>query len=1083
MGKVNFFSKVKTVIIINLVIILYAGFDVYADFKNITFKNVNIEQGISQSTIDVIFQDSKGYIWLGTNDGLNKYNGYDFKVYNYEEDKNSISNSHITDITEDNNGNIWISTANGVNKLDPKTDQITNYTEENTLISSNNATEIMVSKDNKVIVATSDGLSIYDEKKNKFNEVLGEEDGLMCQFMYSIDEDDLGNIWIGTKKGVIKVSKDFKVLKNYPSSNEENSIGEGDIYNIFCDDEDGYVWVGSSNSGLSKINMKNDKITRYKHDPSDSTSIPNSSIGAITKDKEGNVWIGTANGLARYNDNNDNFDVYKHKIYDKNSLVNNNVKSLMEDSEGIIWAGTYSGVSIFDTKSKIQHYKAGLDDDYLLNENIVHGIYEDEEGYLWVGTNSKGVNIIDRKNNDSIYINTTTNKSFVSDSINDITGKGDIVYIATDEGLIKIDKSKKTLKSYSVKDGLIDNNIRDILLDSKDYLWIGTPDGLSILNIETDEFVDLNKYIKDKENLPNKYIRHMYEDSEGNYFLGFLEQEGFSMIDPRTKTVKNYKYNKNDKNSLSNNQVRYINEDSKGNIWIGTSYGLNKFDKKTEKFKRYTTKDGIENNTIYGILVDSEDSIWISTNKGISKIDEANNKIQNLSVIDGLQSNEFNGNAAYKNSKGEFFFGGVNGLNSFYPDKVIKSGEKPDILFDSFIVNNKEYYSIEGMKFKESTDIITFKFFTPSYSSYENTTYEYNLEGTSGDTVKTKDNHVTYNDLPPGKYTFKVRAIDTSGNVSDENKVSFTIKPPFWLSGYACVLYFFAIIIFIINHKNKVKKLDRLVQKKTLRLREEMERNTVLLNKNIKLERNKNSYFVNLSHELRTPLNVISSTNQLINELMKKDTTIKKQSLTHYIDVSQRNCKRLLNLINNIVDSTKLQNDMYVISLKETDIVYLVEETALTLIDYVNTKGIELIIDPEIEEKVIMCDSYEIERCIVNLIGNAAKFTPEGGKITITIKDLEDRVMISVLDTGIGIEEKYQKIIFDRFSQVVDLNNEVKGGSGLGLTITNHIVKLHKGHIYVESEVGKGSNFVIILPTNPNITNENKYTESNMEQI
>lgn len=241
-----------------------------------------------------------------------------------------------------------------------------------------------------------------------------------------------------------------------------------------------------------------------------------------------------------------------------------------------------------------------------------------------------------------------------------------------------------------------------------------------------------------------------------------------------------------------------------------------------------------------------------------------------------------------------------------------------------------------------------------------------------------------------------------------------------------------------------------------------------MLNRNIKLEQNKNSYFVNLSHELRTPLNVISSTNQLILGLLKKEGHIKEENLSHHIDVSQRNCKRLLNLINNIVDSAKLQNDMYIVTLEETDIVYLVEETALTLKDYVSTKGIELIIDPEIEEKLIRCDKYEIERCVVNLVGNAAKFTPEGGSITITIKDLEEKVMISVLDTGVGIEEKYHKLIFDRFNQVLDENNKVKRGSGLGLTITSQIVKLHKGEIYVESKIGKGSNFVIILPVNPN---------------
>ena len=237
--------------------------------------------------------------------------------------------------------------------------------------------------------------------------------------------------------------------------------------------------------------------------------------------------------------------------------------------------------------------------------------------------------------------------------------------------------------------------------------------------------------------------------------------------------------------------------------------------------------------------------------------------------------------------------------------------------------------------------------------------------------------------------------------------------------------------------------------------------------KNIKLEENKNKYLVNLSHELRTPLNVISSTNQLILELMKKDSSVKEEKLPYYIDISQRNCDRLLNLVNNIVDNTKLQSDMYKIYLKEVDIVYLVEETALTLSDYIKSKNIDFIIDPEIEEKIVWCDSYEVERCIVNLVGNAAKFTPEGGNITVSINDLDDKVMISVLDTGIGIDEKYHKLIFDRFNQVIDIEDEVKGGSGLGLAITSQIVKLHKGDIYVESKLGEGSKFVIILPVNP----------------
>ncbi len=1083
MGKNCLFNRVNVLILINIFILCFVlKSNVYAEFKSIAFNNLNVEHGMSQSTIDVIFQDSKGYIWLGTNDGLNKYNGYEFKVYTYEEDKNSISNNYITDIAEDDDGNIWIATIDGINKLNVDTEEITNYTADEGLISSNNITEVMLSQNGNLIAATANGLNVYNEESNKFDRVLEKDTELISQFIYSIDEDSEGNLWIGTKKGVSKVSKNLKVTRNYPINDEENFIGNSEIYNVYCDDEKNEVWFGTLNSGLYKLNTITNEINSYVSSPDDSNSIPSSSIGAITKDSKGSIWIGTSKGLAKYNEKEDNFHIYTNKLYDKNSLVNDNVKSLMEDSEGLIWVGTYSGISVFDTDSKINHYKAGPDKDYLLNENIVHGIYEDEEGYLWVGTNSKGVNIIDRENNKSKYINTSNNKSFINDSINDITGKGSIVYIGTDGGLIKFDKSKNTISSYTEKDGLINNRIKDVMIDSKGYLWMGTSDGVCILNMKTDEIIDINKYINEGKK-ENKYVRCIFEDSEGNYFLGFLREEGLCKIDVKNKTITHYKNDKKNKSSISNNYVRYINEDSKGNIWVGTSYGLNKLDKNTDTFKRYTTKDGIANNTIYGVLVDNNDSIWVSTNKGISKIDTINDKIQNLSVTDGLQGNEFNGNSAYKNKKGEFFFGGVNGLNSFYPENIIKSGEKPNLLFDKFIINNKEYNDIEGLKFSETTDTITIKFFTPKYSSEKSTTYEYNLEGTSGDVVRTKDNYVTYNDLPPGKYTFKVRAIDTSGNISDENSVNFTIKPPFWMSWYAYCIYVLIIIMFVINHKYKVKKLDRLVQKRTLRLKEEMERNTVLLNKNIKLEKNKNSYFVNLSHELRTPLNVISSTNQLIVELMKKDGGIKGQSLNHHIDVSQRNCKRLLNLINNIVDTTKLQNDMYVISLKETDIVFLVEETALTLVDYVKAKGIELIIDPEIEEKTIMCDSYEIERCIVNLIGNAVKFTPEGGTITINIKDLDDRVKISVLDTGVGIDEKHHKIIFDRFSQVVDLNNEVKGGSGLGLTITNHIVKLHNGEIYVESELGKGSEFIIILPINPNVEQKPKSEESNVEQI
>lgn len=1046
------FKKLITTTLVGITVLTPINKLSYAQSKNLIFNNINIEQGISQSTIEDIFQDSEGYIWLGTNDGLNRYNGYEFKIYNYEEYQNSISHNGITDITEDKYGNIWVNTVSGVNKINKKTEKISNYTEINGKIKEDSTTEIIVTKDNNILVGTYEGLNIYNAKEDRFDIILEQKDGILSSCIYSIDEDINGNIWIGTELGLNKLSKDFKVLETYPS--------ESEIYNIFCDDENGFVWAGSDSSGLLKIDKNTKEVTQYINDIEDENSIPANQVGVIIRDSKGNLWVGTTNGLARYNEKNDSFDVYKNKVYDKNSLVYNDVRSIIEDREGVLWVGTYSGISIFDTESSIKYYNAGLDDGYLLSENMVHGIYEDDEGYLWIGSRTKGVNIIDRENNTSKSINMESNNVIQSNSINDITGYKDFIFVATDAGVLKINKKENTIQNYNLEDGLIGENVKDIFVCDKNYLWIGSTNGLNLLDIENDKIIDMTDYVDE-----GSYVRYVYQGQDGSYYIGFLRDGGLGIIEPNSKETKYYKNIPNDKTSISSNRIRYINEDSKGNIWIGTSYGLNKYDPKTKVFKRYTTSDGIANNTIYGVLVDDNDNIWVSTNKGISQIDTKNNTVNNLSVTDGLQGNEFNGNAAFKSKSGELFFGGINGLNAFYSEDVNSINNKSKVIFDGFKVNDKDYLDINGLKFDNNTENIKIKFFTPVYSSNKNISYEYELIGSNSSKATTKENYVIYNDLLPGKYTFKVRAVDSRGDISDSETIEFSIKYPFWMSPIACFIYLVIAILFIINNKYKLKYLDRLVKSRTKELEEQMIKNEELYNNNIKIEENKNKYLVNLSHELRTPLNVISSTNQLLLELSKKDN-IKSDKLAYYIDISERNCNRLLNLVNNILDNTKLQSKMYTLNLKEVDIIYLVEETSLTLIDYIKSKSIELIIDPEVEEKVILCDDYEIERCIVNLVSNAAKFTPEGGNITITIKDLDDKVMISVLDTGVGIEEKYHKTIFDRFNQVD--NDESKGGSGLGLSITSKIVELHKGEIYVESKVGEGSNFVIILPVDPN---------------
>ena len=307
---------------------------------------------------------------------------------------------------------------------------------------------------------------------------------------------------------------------------------------------------------------------------------------------------------------------------------------------------------------------------------------------------------------------------------------------------------------------------------------------------------------------------------------------------------------------------------------------------------------------------------------------------------------------------------------------------------------------------------------------------------------------------------------DPSTNIA--SNYILAIKPYILLSPMAFLVYGIIVLVGIYLNRIKMKKLDKVVDKRTHKLREEMGKNNELLNKVINLEKNKNNYFVNLSHELRTPLNVISTTQQLILELNKKENGLDKERLNYHTKVMQCNTKRLLNLINNIIDTSKIEHGSYEINIKEYDVVYIVEETSLALKDYVESKNIELIIDPEVEEKIIECDRHEIERCIVNLISNAKKFTQEGGSIEVKLKDLGEYVEISVADSGIGIPKDRQKYIFERFNQVIDKNSEQKGGSGLGLAITKHIIDRHKGKLYLESEENKGSIFTIVLPVKIN---------------
>ena len=1055
----------KKINIILILVCIFSCLKISTSYANIresfNFKNITIEDGLSQSTVETIYQDSKGYIWIGTNDGLDRYNGYEFKHYKYDKyDKNSIANNYIVDIIEDKNGYIWVSTIGGLSRINPDKDEIKNYysKEDRGNLSNSNLWQLLCTKDNRLIASTIDGLNVYDKNKDKFTRILYKEGELPSQYIYSLEEDINGHIWVGTDNGLVELDKDLNIVKSY-----HDTIGDSDVYNVY-DDSKGNIWVCTLDNGLFKINLDDKSVENYKNNNS-KISIPSNNVRDIISDSEGKLWIATDKGLCTFDYEREEFITYNKKLYQSNSLIDDEIFCLLKDSSGLIWIGTYSGISRFNPNSSFTHFKSDPYDNNSISGNVIHGIYEDDDKTLWIGTNESGVNII---NGESIKHLNKENSNLVSDLIEDITGFKNYIFIGTNEGLSVLVKNDKTVKNYTItnyttKDGLPSNKIRSLFIDSKGYLWIGTNKGLAILDINNNKIIDIT-YILDEMGVSDKFIRAVYEDSKGNYYIGCFLEGGLIKINPNTKEYKIYKNIENDDSSISNNSIRYINEDLYGNILVGTSHGINILNLSTDKFNHYTEKDGLINNTIYGILVDKNNGIWMSTNAGISKLSTEDATFKNFTITDGLQSNEFNGRACFKSKDGNMYFGGINGFNVFNSQDIELSTFEPKVIFDNFEINGTNKKDISNIKFKSNENNIKINFFTNDYKNTKTTQYYYKLEGLENEWNMTNSNSLVFANLGSGDYTLKIKTITQHGVMSDESSVHFTINPPIWRSNYAICIYLILIIISILRYMHKVNTLDRLVNERTNKLRKEMEKNEQLFKKVLSLEQNKNNYFVNLSHELRTPLNVLSSINQLIKEFTKKDNFITPEKLSYYMGIMDRNCSRLLSLINNLIDHTKIENNSYIINKKDEDIVYLVEETVLDMKDYIEEKGLELIFDTDVEEKVIRCDKVDIERCIINLVGNAVKFTPEGGLIEVLLQDLDDKVKIIVKDNGIGISEENQKIIFDRFNQVVDESSEQKGGSGLGLTITKQLITLHNGEIYVESEVGVGSEFIIILP-------------------
>ena len=1085
-------NKFKIINIFITLIIMFISTDVLAVENYMNFISLEGDQDFSQNIVKTILQDSRGYIWFGTNNGLEKYDGYTTKNYRQTPfEINTLLDNYIVDLEEDDLGNIWIGTNKGITKLDPKKDIFTHYTNiegEAGTINSDKIRTIYKDEKGDIWVGTADsGLSKYDPEKDKF--VPCELD-LTSEKITIIYEDDEESLWVGTEKGLNKVERVSNRVKKYQKGTTEWSLS-GNYITSICKDSFGKLWIGTRNEGIDKLSLKDGTVKKYLKDETDSYSLGSNAITSIIEDKNKTIWIGSKKGgLAKYDRTNDHF--IKRATDSKNIQSNrqNNIITLYQDRAGLIWVGIeYGGVNKFNPLASFQNYTTVGAFDNSMNDNNILSIYKDSDNIIWAGTKNGGINKLDMKNKSVKYFTHSANdpNSMSSNTINTIIEDEDkVLWIGTDAGLNSLDKKTEQVKRYPSNEGkesISNNNIQSLFVDSRGDIWIGTEDGLDKIDGVTRKFTHFNIQ---NSNISSNYITTIFESSMGELWVGTYH-DGLNKYDREKKEFKVYKNNPKDRSTISNDQIKDIIEDDYGNMWIGTSNGLNKYDKKTRDFKVFTENNQLKSNFISGILK-YEDNIWISSNDGISKFNILDEKItRNYSAIDGLQGNYFNTGSVFMSYDKQLLFGGTEGFNTIYPENEKTISYKPRLLLSEFKVNDKSMDLVNNSKvvLDYNQNRIYFEFSVIDYKKPNNNSHSFKLQGYEENWNNVRNrNYGVYNNLKPGNYKLKIKGANSEGIWAGQwMQIDIVIKPPFWKTNLAYILYVLLLILIVYLILNYVKVLEKIINERTQQLNktnaklvdeinqrkktEEMLKQTIDENKKLfeekmEIENFRNDFFINLSHELKTPLNIIMSTLQL-SEITLRNNSLESIviKLLGHIRSIQKNCFKLLKIINDIIDVSKLESKQYELNMQLLNLVYLTEDVVNSTLDYARDKGIDITFDTETEEEIVKCDAVEMERVLLNLISNAIKYNNRGGYIFVNMVRNAEYVDIYIIDNGIGIPKEKQNTIFEKFKRVDEAK---KTGSGIGLSLSKLLVDMQGGKLDFESTEGVGSEFIVSIP-------------------
>lgn len=817
--------------VVGLLIAILFTFCGVAQQSNIKFRHLTIKDGLSQSDVITIFQDSKGLMWFGTQDGLNLYNGFDFQVFSHDlSDSNSISNNYVHGILEDKNGLIWLATDNGLNVFNTGS-----YNFKSILNSKKNSKEKYqiwaLEEDNQYIwVGTDKELLKVDKKTFESSKVILKlsADIKKLKVRKLLFLKGTRELLIATEgNGIIKYNVDNLDTEPYY---QDNSLLKSNIVWDIRQDSKGLIWI-ATNLGINFYNPTTERISsEYNLD----LIVGNKIIKYIFEDKSGIIWIGTEEeGLYKLQ----SFSRIEHYLYTVNistSLSSNQINTIYEDESGIIWIGTQSGVDKFDKqKQYFQHYQYWPNMSNTINSNMVWSIFQDnsDDEKLWVGTD-KGVNIFDAKTGKVSYIipdfskeNKQKNKSVYSifkDHNNQILigTDGGVFYAETDvlKPLGGIQNKQNRERTYIINE------------DTKNRLWLGTKEGLVIVSENRENFTTITA-TDSAGSIASDLIRAIHQSKNGQLWIG-TDGGGLSKVIEKDGVFKfkNYLPDPENFNAISNNTVLTIFEDKEGILWLGTfGGGLNSFNPKIEKFKVYTEKNGLSNNVIYGIEDDKDGNLWMSTNKGISQLIKKIKKFRTFEESDGLQSNEFNNGAFYKSASGQLFFGGINGFNAFYPEDIHINKSKPKPLITNFYLFNKpvkigpdevlkkHISELDEIVLKHKQNVISFEFASLHYSYPQKNQHKYMLENFDEDWVDIGNNRrANYTNLDPGEYIFKVKVANSDGVWSDNiAQIKVTVEPPFWQTIWFILIFYilipvlmvYGIVMYRINQVKKQKEI------------------------------------------------------------------------------------------------------------------------------------------------------------------------------------------------------------------------------------------------------------------------------------